>query len=198
MDLVSEIPTVDAEVVAHGFISLARLQRARGEYGPAITTLEIFSHLAHERNFFPPLLGHAAAAKARLSLAQGNLPAAVGWAEASGLRVDEPSYPREVEYLTLARVLIAQGRDDPEGPYFDDALRLIYRLLGAAESGARMGSVIEMLILRALALHARRETATTWDGCWQCSIHQHRRNIPKRRANRCRSTLPDANGRCSC
>ena len=158
MDLVSEIPTVDADVVAHGFISLARLQRARGEYGPAITTLEIFSHLAHRQNFFPPLLANAAAAKARLSLGQGNLPAAIGWAEASGLRVDKPNNPREGEYLTLARVLIAQGRDDPEGPYFDDALRLIDLLLRAAESGARMGSVIEILVLRALALQARRET----------------------------------------
>jgi LuxR family maltose regulon positive regulatory protein len=56
-------------------------------------------------------------------------------------------------------VLIARGRGDPEGPYFDDALRLIDRLLGVAESGARMGSAIEILVLRALALHARRETS---------------------------------------
>jgi LuxR family transcriptional regulator, maltose regulon positive regulatory protein len=158
MDLVSEIPTVDAEVVAHGFISLAKLQQARGEYGAAKTTLENFSHLARERNFFAPLLGHAGAAKARLALAQGDLPGAIGWAEESGLNIDEPSYPRELEYLTLARVLIARGRGDPEGPYFDDALRLIDLQLRAAESGARMGSVIEMLIVRALALHARRET----------------------------------------
>ena len=160
MDLVSEIPTVEAEVVAHGFISLAQLQHAWGEYGAAETTLETFSHLARERNFFPQLLGHAAAMKARLPLAQGDLPGAIGWAEASGLHVDdEPSYPREAEYLTLARVLIARGRGNPEGPHFDDALRLIDRLLGAAESGARMGSAIEILILQALALHARRETS---------------------------------------
>jgi LuxR family maltose regulon positive regulatory protein len=159
MDLVSGMPTVEAEVVAHGFISLAQLQQARGEYGAADTTLDAFSHLARERNFFPQLLGHAAAMKARLALAQGDLPGAIDWAEASGLHVDEPSYPREAEYLTLARVLIARERGDPEGPYFDDVLRLIDRLLGAAESGARMGSAIEMLILRALALHARRETS---------------------------------------
>ena len=98
MDLVSEIPTVDAEVVAHGFISLAQLQQARREYGAAEATLENFSHLAHERNFFAPLLGHAAPMKARLALAQGDLPGAIGWAEESSLDVDEPSYPREAEY----------------------------------------------------------------------------------------------------
>src|SRR5829696_9294058 len=157
--MVSEFRTAVAAAVAHGFISLARMQHARGEYGAAETTLETFSQLARERNFFPQLLGHAAAMKARLALAQGNLPGAIGWADASALHVDEPSYPREVEYLTLARVLIARGRDDPEGPYFDDALRLTDRLLGAAESGARMGSAIEILILRALALYARRETS---------------------------------------
>jgi LuxR family maltose regulon positive regulatory protein len=159
MDLVSEIPTVDAEVVAHGFISLAQLQQARGEYGAAKATLENFSHLAHERNFFAPLLGHAGAAKTRLALAQGDLPGAIAWVDASGLNIDEPSYPREVDYLTLARVLIARGRGDPEGSYFDDALRLIDRLLGEAENGARMGSAIEILVLRALALHARSETS---------------------------------------
>ena len=158
MDLVSGMPTVDADVVAHGFISLARLQQARGEYGAAKRTLENFSHLGRERNFFAPLLGHAGAAKARSALAQGNLPGAIAWVDANGLNIDEPRYPRELEYLTLARVLIARGRGDPEGPYFDDALRLIDLLLEAAESGARMGSAIEIFILRALALQARRET----------------------------------------
>ena len=87
MDLVSEIPTVDVEVVAHGFISLAQLQQARGEYGAAKTTLENFSHLAHERNFFAPLLGHVRARRRLSALAQGDLPGAIGWAEeASGRR----------------------------------------------------------------------------------------------------------------
>jgi LuxR family maltose regulon positive regulatory protein len=92
-------------------------------------------------------------------VAQGNLAAAVRWAEQSGLRDDEPNYPKEGEYLALVRVLIARGRDDPEGPYLDDAMGLIDRLLVDAESGARMGSVIEILILQALALHAGRDTS---------------------------------------
>jgi LuxR family maltose regulon positive regulatory protein len=59
--------------------------------------------------------------------------------------------------LTLVRVLIAQGRDDQGSLYFDDALSLIDRLLADAESGARMGGVIEILILQALALKSRRD-----------------------------------------
>jgi LuxR family maltose regulon positive regulatory protein len=67
---------------------------------------------------------------------------------------DDLPYPREVEYLTLARVLVAQGRH-PEASY------LLARLLESAEGGARTGSVIEILILRALALDAAGQAATS-------------------------------------
>src|SRR3712207_299463 len=92
---------------------------------------------------------------------QDDLPSsALSWAEASGLDAsDEPSYPREEEYLTLARVLVAQGRMDPAGRYLDDTLDLLDRLLRAAERGARMGSSIEILAVRALALQARHESS---------------------------------------
>ena len=60
-----------------------------------------------------------------------------------------------MEYLTLARVRIAQGRDDPNGPYLKDALRLLERLLRDAEGKARMNSVIEILALWALASQAQ-------------------------------------------
>jgi LuxR family transcriptional regulator, maltose regulon positive regulatory protein len=105
------------------------------------------------------LLARAAAAKARVWLAQGDLIAAVRWAETSGLRADgEPNYPQEGEYLALARVLTAQGQEDPSGRPLDDALGLLDRLLRAAEVGGRMGSVIEILVLRALAVKKRGDS----------------------------------------
>ena len=162
LDLAKGTLAVDVEVVALGFITLARLHQARGEHGAALAVLEDFAQLARQRNVVAPLLARGEATRARVRLAQGDLAAAVRWAEESGLDADdEPSYPKEAEYLTLVRVLIAQGRDGPEGPYFDDALALglIDRLLADAESGARMGSVIEILILQALALQARRDTS---------------------------------------
>jgi LuxR family maltose regulon positive regulatory protein len=87
--------------------------------------------------------------RARLLLAQGDVAAAAEWAKAAGLRpADEPGYQREPEYLVLARVLLAQN--DP-GP----ALTLLQRLLDAAASQGRTGSIIEIQALRALALAAR-------------------------------------------
>jgi LuxR family maltose regulon positive regulatory protein len=95
-------------------------------------------------------------------LAQGDLPAAARWAEASGLSADDDlNFRREVEYLALARVRIAQARSDraPTERPLHDALHLLDRLLQAAETGARMGSALEILILRALALQAQGDLA---------------------------------------
>jgi LuxR family maltose regulon positive regulatory protein len=99
-----------------------------------------------------------------LVLLQGNLQSAVHWADTSGLRPnDDLSYPHEFAYLALARVRIAQGHQDSAGPALHDVLRLLDRLLSAAESGMRMDSVIEILILRALAFegHGQHAAALT-------------------------------------
>ena len=156
-DLVSGAFMVDADVVTHGYLSIARLQQARGRHDDAYATLDEFANLARQRDFFSLLIARGEAAQARLAFMQDDLPSAVSWSEASGLVAgDEPSYPREEEYLTLVRVLIAQGRLDSMGSYLDDALGLLGRLFKTAEDGGRMGSVIEILALRALALQARQ------------------------------------------
>ena len=160
IDLLSGSLTVDADTVAHGYLSLARLQQARGRHADARATLEEFANLARQRGFVPLLLARGEAAQARLALMQDDLPSAVSWAEASGLDADdEPSYLREEEYLTLARVLIAQVRNEAIGTYLDDALGLLDRLCEAAEGEGRMSSVIEILTLRALALQAHHQSS---------------------------------------
>jgi LuxR family maltose regulon positive regulatory protein len=159
MELVQGALTVDADVVLMGYLSLACLKQALGDGDAALATLEDFAQLARRQNFSASLVAYSAAALARVQLAQGDLAAAIRWAGESGLRPDdEPTYPQEGEYLTLVRVLIARGRDDPKGPYCDHAFSLIDRLLRHAQSGARMGSVIELLVLRALALQVRHES----------------------------------------
>lgn len=151
---------VDANVVTQTYLSLARLQQARGRGADARTTLEEFANLARRRDFFPLLVARGEAALARLALMQGDLRAAVSWAEAKELGADdEVDYHSEDAHLTLAHVLVAQGRVDPTGSSLDRGLRLLDRLLGAAEAGGRMGSVIEILALRALALQAQHESS---------------------------------------
>jgi LuxR family maltose regulon positive regulatory protein len=91
------------------------------------------------------LLNPVPVRRARLQLAQGNLAAAAGWAHQRGLGPDdELGYPREPEYLVLARVLLAQERLSP-------ALALLKRLDVTAAAQGRTGSLIEIRALQALA-----------------------------------------------
>jgi LuxR family maltose regulon positive regulatory protein len=72
------------------------------------------------------------------------------------LSVDDGlSFIQEFEHITLARVLIATGKSDREACPLDEATRLLGRLLQAAEAGRRMGSVIEIRVVQALALQAQ-------------------------------------------
>jgi LuxR family maltose regulon positive regulatory protein len=148
--------TAEAEMILRGYLALARLQQARGRGAQALQTLDAFAHLARRRGFAPALLGRVAAVRAQLALAQGDLAAAVRWAEQSGLSAaDEPSYAREHDHLILARVRIAQGRVRPTGPYLAEALSLLGRLEAAAEPNGRMRGMLEALVLRALALQVQ-------------------------------------------
>jgi LuxR family transcriptional regulator, maltose regulon positive regulatory protein len=90
----------------------------------------------------------APAERARLVLAQGRVDQAARWAEAQGLTADdEPSYLGELDHLVLARVLLAEQTPEP-------ALRLLERLHDLAAAQGRVGSVVEVRVLQALALQA--------------------------------------------
>jgi LuxR family transcriptional regulator, maltose regulon positive regulatory protein len=156
MALVREAMRADAEIIMRGYVALARLQQARGDNKQALATLDTFAQVARQNGFAPILLAQTAAVRVQIELAQGNLTAAVRWAESSNLAAgDELRYPREQEYLTLARVRIAQGKAYPGTPFLDEALALLDQLGKDAESKARMSSLLEILVLRVLALQAQ-------------------------------------------
>ncbi len=142
-------------ILLDGYIALARLQQAQRDTAGALNTIEEAEQIADK---LPARFGSRLAAhRARLWLAQGKLEPAAHWARECGLSADDkPSYPREVEHLTLARVLIVQG--DPE-----EATRLLERLLSAAEAGERANSVIEILALQSLTLQAQGATSRAAD-----------------------------------
>jgi LuxR family maltose regulon positive regulatory protein len=145
--------TLAADAITQGYATLARLHQARGNHTRALALVEEFVRLAETRQFAPAQLARARAVRARLAVMQGDLAEAARWAEASGLS-DDLSYPHEQEYLTFARVRIAQGHLDPGGPDLPEALRLLERLRADAEAKARMDSVLEILVLQGLAFSA--------------------------------------------
>jgi len=146
---------VTADSIVQGYTTLARLHQARRKNKDALAHVDAFARLSDTRQFAPAQLAFAKAVRAQIELIEGNLAAAIRWAEASGLSAsDDLTYQREREYLTFARVRIAQGRLDPAGPFLSEAQRLLERLREDAEVNARMGSTLEILMLQALALSA--------------------------------------------
>ncbi len=96
------------------------------------------------------------AMKARIWVAQGRLTKALEWVREQGLSPDDDlCYLREFEHITLARILIAQYQNDRVDGSIHAVMRFLDRLLHAAEEGSRMGSVIEILVLQALAHQAQ-------------------------------------------
>ena len=136
-------------------VAMARVREAEGDLGGALDLLNEAERL-YVGDFFPNVRP-VPALRARVRVAQGELGEALGWAREQGLSAaDDLSYLREFEHITLARVLLA-GYAAGQGSV-QEATQLLERLLDAAEKGQRTGSVIEILVLQALAHQARDDT----------------------------------------
>jgi LuxR family maltose regulon positive regulatory protein len=134
-------------------VSMARIREAEGDLGGALDLLNQAERL-YVGDFFPNVRP-VPALQARVRVAQGKWSEALGWARERGLSVDDDlSYLREFEHITLARVLLARYAAERAERSIQEATRLLERLLQAAEEGARTGSVIEILVLLALARQA--------------------------------------------
>ena len=111
-----------------------------------------------------PNVRPVAALKARLWVVQGRLTEALAWANQQGLSADDDlSFLREFEHVTLARILLAKYRSDKTDPCIHEANGLLERLLKAGEAGGRTGSVIEILLLQALAAEAQGDIPAALD-----------------------------------
>ncbi|MEZ4678277.1 MAG: LuxR C-terminal-related transcriptional regulator [Caldilineaceae bacterium] len=140
-------------------VAMARLQEAEGDLGGALALLQEAERL-YVSDFYPNIRP-VAALRVRLWLAQGQLDAALAWAQEQGLSAqDELSYLREFEHITLARVLLAHQRHDQAAHGLAETIRFLARLLQAAKAGGRVGRVIEILVLQALAHQAQGDQAT--------------------------------------
>ena len=135
-------------------IAQARLNETQGDLDGTLALLDEAERL-YIRTPLPDFCS-ISAMKARIWVAQGRLTKALEWVREQGLSPDDDlCYLREFEHITLARILIAQYQGDRMDGSIHAVIRLLDRLLQAAEEGIRMGSVIEILVLLALAHQAR-------------------------------------------
>jgi LuxR family transcriptional regulator, maltose regulon positive regulatory protein len=131
-------------------VAKARVREAQGDLDGALDLLNEAERL-YVSDFFPNVRP-VPAMRARVWVAQGRLGEAHSWVRERGLSTtDDLSYLREFEHITLSRVLLARHTEEHSEGSKPDATRLLERLLRAAEDGERTGSVIEILVLQALA-----------------------------------------------
>jgi LuxR family transcriptional regulator, maltose regulon positive regulatory protein len=138
---------VEFQLPAFGLVTLAQMRLAMADGSGAIEAIEEACRLLpgwEVTTMFSP----AQTERAGLLLALGRVQEAADWAQERGLTdADKLSYPREREYVVLARLLMAQSEPSR-------ALRLLERLDALAEGQGRTGNLLEIRALRSLALHA--------------------------------------------
>jgi LuxR family transcriptional regulator, maltose regulon positive regulatory protein len=139
---------VDDSVLA--YITLARIHLARANKRDAQTAVEKALQVIHTSGIFSEARHAVEVAQVKVWLAQGDLQAVNSWAASQEERLgsqDGFGFENELTRITLARVYIAQNK-------LDKALALLSRLEGVSRPDGRLGRVVEILILQALALYA--------------------------------------------
>lgn len=133
--------------------TLAWVQQARGDLDAATSALDEIEHSGPRPlpETSVDFLNPAPVLRGRMLIGRGNVSEAENLLLVRGVRPeDPPSYLREPEQLLLARILLARG-DHRE------ALALLGRLHVLASAQGRTGSIIEMLVLEAVAYHGAGE-----------------------------------------
>ncbi len=136
------------------YFSQARFNETQDNLDGALELLNEAEKL-HIRTPLPDLYP-ISAMKARIWVAQDRLTKALEWVNGQRLSADDNlSFLHEFDHITLSRILIAQYQNDRSEDIIQTAIRLLARLLQAAEDGKRIGSVIEILVLQSLAHQAQ-------------------------------------------
>jgi LuxR family maltose regulon positive regulatory protein len=132
-------------------VARATLLRARGDLDGAVAALD-----EAEALFLPgyfPDVRPVPALRARIRIVQGRLDAAREWASEHRVELGGATYLGEVDRLTLARLLVA------EGDRLDDVVTMTERIATEAGAAGREGSALDALVVRALAHRATGDRA---------------------------------------
>lgn len=158
IDLCAQVGYIMDQIVANS--TLARVKMAQGEWDAAHRACRDADALSLKMKGYVYARRWADDCQVRLWLSRCDkdpkwLEKASRWARNSGLHIeDDLNFLHELAHITLARVLLAQGRADPDARYLSDAQTLLRRLLDMAETAGWTSKAIEILVLQSLAFHA--------------------------------------------
>jgi LuxR family maltose regulon positive regulatory protein len=142
-------------LMMYAYLQLARVRYAQGDLDGALVTLQRADEAIPNAEA-TRISRDIALIRTRIHLAQGNLTAAAEWVQTYDVDAGEhsavvrPVYLRDHEHLTLARVLLAQRRNE-------EAMTLLAQLKESTMPAGRTARVIEGLALEALAYQAQGE-----------------------------------------
>ena len=145
-----------ADDLVLAYITLWRIQLAQGNRTEAAGAIEKAVQLIQTCGVFGEARSAVETTQIRFWLAEGDWQAVDRWGisfDEKDHRSDDPfQFIDELGQITRARVFMAQDK-------LDDAIGLLSHLVDVARSFGRLGRLIEIMILKALALQSVGETA---------------------------------------
>ena len=137
------------DALSGDYVVLAWIRWAQGDRPGAFQAQQEAEQLIEGKDLHPIAAAEVIAGRVKLAIAAGDLAVVQRWVRDCGLDLEGDIVPqREVEYVTLARALLALGQAEA-------ACQVVDRLLANAEKDGRLGRSIEFLVLQALAHRAQ-------------------------------------------
>lgn len=141
----------DVAMLGWSYLCLARVLFSKGDLDKAGKILLKLERTAQKSTVPIWIMNYKSLWQTRIWLAQDNLEDANTWLGQRELKPDaEPTNVSGLEYIALARILIAQGKCKESQP-------LLQYLLEQAQNGGNLTREIEVLILLTLAFYAENK-----------------------------------------
>jgi LuxR family maltose regulon positive regulatory protein len=146
----------NSNLLATSYVMMAGLEHLQGHPDRAQEAMQAAEQLVNGHDLNPKYSVRVKSALALLSIVQGNPEKASHLIQRSGINMEslhgdaEISYLQEPLVLVLVRLLMTKGE-------YNAALALSQRLLQKVETEKRMGRIIEVLVLQALAFQGKKE-----------------------------------------
>jgi LuxR family maltose regulon positive regulatory protein len=153
-----------ADDMVLAYLTLTRIHLAQANLPEAQEAVEKAFQVIQTRGVFSEARQAGEVAKVRLWLKQGDLEAAAGWVVSQGERLspdDQLEFENEPIHLAMARVWIALNKPK-------EAIGLLSPLEESARSSGRMGRLIEILLLQALARQTAGDSALAIPALTEC------------------------------
>ncbi len=138
----------DIMLIGWSNLCLLMVLFSSGDITGAEEIINKLENIAREHHIPPWIINPISEWQVRIWLSNDNRDAAYRWVVERGLDTDgEFSYLNEMEYIALARILIAQEK-------LTEATKLLQRLLKPTEQRGQISRVIKILNLQALVFYA--------------------------------------------